>query len=171
MSIIDGAASGPLGGSALAGIRMVFTTPYFVPDEYTMLALSMAAHRGVEVHAVVSSRTDYRLVTAASRASFEPLMEYGVRIHMFSSGMVHAKTLTIDDHFAIIGSANIDSRSFVLNFELNTLMYGPEITNRLLEIQRCYIEQCEELNLQQWRKRPLARQYLDDAAALLSPLL
>lgn len=156
---------------AAARSRLVLTTPYFVPDEHTILALSMAAHRGVQVNVVVSDRTDYDLVTAAGRSHYEALMEYGVHIHLFPGGLLHAKTLTIDDHFAIIGSANIDSRSFILNFELNTLMYGPEITLRLLAIQEKYISECRELDLAQWRQRPLLRQFADSAAALLSPLL
>lgn len=159
--------------TAIASARntLVLTTPYFVPDEHTILALSMAAHRGVRVHVVVSKRTDYGIVTAAGRSCYAALLDYGVRIHQFTQGMLHAKTLTIDDNLAVIGSANIDSRSFILNFELNTLMYGREITQRLRAIQQCYMDQCHELEHDAWMKRPLWRQYVDDAAALLSPLL
>lgn len=156
---------------AAARHRLVLTTPYFVPDEYTILALSMAAHRGVQVHVIVSESSDYGIVTAAGRAQYQPLMEYGVRIHLFPHGLLHAKSLTIDEHFGIVGSANIDSRSFILNFELNTLMYGPEITNRLLALQEQYIQQCYEISLDEWVNRPLWRQFVDDAASLLSPLL
>ena len=151
--------------------KIIITTPYLVPDEPTMLALSMAADRGVEVRIAIPRRSDHPLVGAAGRAYYEQLMESGVNIHRCYTGLLHAKTLTVDDNFALLGSANLDIRSFYLNFEINVLLYGPQITGRLRFAQQDYLAQAELLNLESWRQRPAARQYMEAAAALLSPLL
>jgi len=151
--------------------KIIMTTPYLVPDEPTMLALTMAADRGVEVRLVIPAEGDHPLVAAAGRAYFEPLIEGGVSLHRYHGGMLHAKTITVDDAFGLLGSANLDIRSFHLNFEVNVLMYGPQITRHLRFAQQHYIDQSEAVDLSRWRQRPVLHQYADHAAALLSPLL
>lgn len=151
--------------------RIVISTPYLVPDEPTSLGLRMAAERGVQVDLVVPQRSDHPLVNAAGRAYFEPLLEAGVHIHLHQPGMLHAKTMTVDDSFALLGSSNLDIRSFYLNFELNVLLYGPQITRELRFAQTRYISESIEVDLHQWRRRPVLARYLTSAAALLSPLL
>jgi cardiolipin synthase len=151
--------------------KIIMTTPYLVPDEPTMVALSMAADRGVEVRIATPRRSDHPLVGAAGRAYYEQLMEVGVHIHRCYAGLLHAKTITVDDNFALLGSANLDIRSFYLNFEINVLLYGPQITGRLRFAQQDYLAQAEQLSLESWRQRPALRQYTEAAAALLSPLL
>ena len=147
------------------------TTPYFVPDEPTTLALSMAAERGVDVTIIVPKRNDHLLVGAAARAHFQPLLEAGVTIARHSPGLLHAKTITVDDAFSLMGSANLDIRSFHLNFELSALLYGPEVTGALRFIQQSYLADAEPIDLNEWRNRPQAIQLAEQAAALLSPLL
>ena len=151
--------------------KIIMTTPYLVLDEPTMVALSMAADRGVEVLIVIPRRSDHPLVGAAGRAYFEQLMEAGVQIHRCHTGLLHAKTITIDDALALLGSANLDIRSFYLNFEVNVLLYGPQIVGRLRFAQQNYLAQAEQLSLEAWRQRPAIHQYGESAAALLSPLL
>lgn len=151
--------------------RIIITTPYLVPDEPTMLALSMASDRGVEVDIVVPLRSDHPFVTIAGRSYFEPLIESGINIHQYRSGMLHTKTITVDDAFSLLGSANVDIRSFYLNFEINVLLYGPQITNLLRSVQQRYLSESQMIDLDQWRRRPLSRKYLESAAALFSPLL
>jgi cardiolipin synthase len=151
--------------------QIIMTTPYLVPDEPTMLALAMAADRGVDVRLVVPARSDHPLVAAAGRSYFQPLMESGVSIYRYRTGMLHAKTITVDHAFALLGSANLDIRSFYLNFEINLLLYGAQITNYLRFAQQRYINESEPVSLAEWRRRPMAKQCVENAAALLSPLL
>lgn len=151
--------------------RLVLTTPYFIPDEPMMLALSMAAGRGVKVHVVVSKRSDYAIVTAAGRSYFDKLIESGVTISRYPGALLHAKTMTVDECLAFIGSANMDIRSLVLNFELGLLLYGVEITARLYEIQAEFIGRAELLDPEWWRNRSVCKRYTDAASSLLSPLL
>ncbi len=92
-------------------------------------------------------------------------------IQLSLAGVLHSKTMTVDDDFSLIGSSNMDVRSFYLNFELNVLLYGPTITQQLQDLQSQYIADSVQLDPQVWRKRPLVRRYLGHAAALLSPLL
>jgi len=154
-----------------ANRQIMMTTPYLVPDEPTMLALAMAADRGAEVSIVVPARSDHPLVAAAGRSYFHALMEAGVNLYRYRSGMLHAKTVTVDNSFVLLGSANLDIRSFYLNFEINTLLYGPEITNHIRFAQRRYISESTSIDPHRWANRPIAKQYLENAASLLSPLL
>ncbi len=151
--------------------HIIMTTPYLVPDEPTMLALSMAADRGAQVDLIVPKKSDHPLVAAAGRSYYQSLLEAGVNIHTYAGGMLHAKTITVDDAFALLGSANLDIRSFYLNFEVNVLLYGPQITQHLRFAQQRYLSQCEPVVLSAWRKRPVFKQYAEGAAALFSPLL
>jgi cardiolipin synthase len=142
-----------------------------VPDEPTVLALSMAAERGAEVSIVIPARSDHRLVDAAGRSQFQRLLEAGVDIYLHHQGVLHAKTMTVDDSFALLGSSNLDVRSFYLNFEINVLLYGPQVTRELRFAQTGYLKDADKVTLEQWHRRPALQRYLDSAAALLSPLL
>ncbi len=151
--------------------KIIITSPYLVPDEPTLLALTMAVDRGVDVQIVMPYRSDHPLVDAAGRAYLTDLLDAGVTIHRYKPGMLHAKTITVDDAFAVIGSANMDIRSFELNFELNTLLYGDQVTSLMRFAQQTYINDSTLLKIEQWRQRSTLRKYVDEAAALLSPLL
>jgi cardiolipin synthase len=151
--------------------HIIMTTPYLVPDEPTMLALTMAADRGVQVDLVVPLKSDHRLVAAAGKYHYQTLLEAGVNIHTYKAGMLHAKTITVDDSFALLGSANLDIRSFYLNFEVNVLLYGQQITQHLRFAQQNYLNQCDAVSLSDWLKRPMAKQYFEGVASLFSPLL
>ncbi len=151
--------------------RLTLTTPYFVPDEATLTALMMAADRGVEVNLIVPQKPDHFFTAAAGRAHYQSLLASGVNIFLFQPSLLHAKTATVDDSFSLFGSANLDVRSFELNFELSTILYGQSVTQRLSEIQKVYLDQSTSLTLEEWSKRPLIKQYADRAISLLSPLL
>jgi cardiolipin synthase len=151
--------------------KVVITTPYFVPDEPTLVALLMAASRGVEVEIILPVRSDHWLVSSAGKFYYEPLLAAGVHIYQHHGGLLHSKTVTIDDAFALLGSTNMDVRSFYLNFELNVLMYGSQITRELRFAQSSYLAEATEIKLDVWRTRPLISRYAASAAALLSPLL
>ncbi|MGA2500045.1 MAG: phospholipase D-like domain-containing protein, partial [Tepidisphaeraceae bacterium] len=116
-------------------------------------------------------RPDHLFTAAAGRAHFSRLLEGGVAIHLYRPGLLHAKTTTIDDAFALFGSANLDVRSFNLNFELSVLLYGQEITQRLRVVQEGYLTDSRRLDAAEWAGRPVVKRYADRAISLLSPLL
>ncbi len=149
----------------------MLTTPYFVPDETTLVALMMAADRDVDVKLLLPFTPDHLFTAAAGRAHFGRLLEAGVGIHLYHPGLLHAKTVTVDDAFAIIGSANLDVRSFNLNFELSMLMYGAAVTEQLRQVQCKYLAECTPVDLKEWKSRSALRRYSDSAISLLSPLL
>ncbi len=156
---------------AAAQRHIIMTTPYLVPDEPTLLALAMAADRCVKVDLIVPKTSDHPIVAAAGRYYYQTLLEAGVHIHTYNAGMLHAKTITVDDSFSLLGSANLDIRSFYLNFEVNVLLYGQQITQHLRFAQQNYLNQCDPIILSAWRKRPLIKQYAEGVASLFSPLL
>lgn len=151
--------------------NIVITSPYFVPDEALLQALEVAVQRGVKVELIVPSRSDQMLPGAAARAYYGELLESGVDIFLHTNGLLHSKTMTIDDSVALIGSGNFDIRSFYLNFELNLLAYGAEVTAGLRYLQRAYMNDAKQLTPEAWSQRSGLRRLLDDSAKLLSPLL
>ncbi len=151
--------------------RLVMTTPYFVPSDAMLSALVAAARRGVEVRIVVPKRNDSILVAAAGRSFFVDLLDAGAHIHLYRPGLLHAKTLTVDDEIALIGSANLDIRSFRLNFEVTTIVYDKSFAQILRGLQDGYIVSADAIDPDDWRRRPLARVFLDNTAQLLSPIL
>jgi cardiolipin synthase len=151
--------------------RLILTTPYFVPDEPSLIALMMAADRGVHVTLILPAAPDHRFTAAAGRAHYSALMASGIEIFLYRPGLIHSKTTTVDDAFALFGSANFDVRSFNLNFELSVLAYGPEKTGQLRKVQQDYLADSDRLDAAQWARRPAYRQYADRAISLLSPLL
>lgn len=118
---------------AMAEERIWMTTPYFVPDEPLEKVLLSAALRGVEVRLLVPERADHMVTTYAGRSYYDTLLEAGARIYEYQKGFVHAKTLVIDCWLATVGSANMDMRSFLLNFELNAFVFDPEICSQLAD--------------------------------------
>lgn len=151
--------------------RVIITSPYLVPDAPFLQAMETAVLRGVRVDVIVPERCDQILVGAAARSYYESLLEAGVRLYLHGDGLLHAKTMSIDRSVALVGSGNFDIRSFYLNFELNMLAYGPEVTSALRAAQDEYIRQSRQLTLEEWRQRSLFRQLFENLAKLLSPLL
>jgi cardiolipin synthase len=119
--------------TAIAGAdeRVWISSPYVVPDEAMLAALRSAAHRGVDVRLLVPERGDSRLVAAAGRAYHAELLASGARIWLYGPAMLHAKTLIVDHELALIGSANLDNRSFRLNFEVAAAIYDGAVADFL----------------------------------------
>lgn len=151
--------------------ELVLTTPYFVPDAAMLAALRAAAMRGVRVTLVVPAVVDAPLVAAASRSHYVDLLEAGVKIVHYKGGLLHAKTLTVDRRVGLIGSANLDVRSFFLNFEITLLVYDDEFASMIRFMQMGYIEQGEEVDLAAWKRRAGWRVLVDNTVQLLGPLL
>ncbi|MBL1432882.1 MAG: cardiolipin synthase, partial [Gammaproteobacteria bacterium] len=151
--------------------RVIITTPYFVPDEVFLEALEIAALKGVKVELIVPLNSDQILVGNAARAYYERLLESGVDIYLFKSGLLHVKSMTIDDSLAFIGSSNFDIRSFSLNFEINVIFYGTEVAEKLRQLQQGLLENSQQLTLQQWQQRPRHQRIMQNVIKLLSPVL
>ncbi len=151
--------------------RVTLTTPYFIPDDSLLLALRLAALRGVRVEVVVPRKSDQWFVGLAAESFFSGLIEDGVRLFRFEGGLLHAKTLSVDDSFALVGSGNLDSRSFFLNFELSVILYGSEVTGRLRVEQETYIGESSLLTAEEWRRQPGWMHTVRSTAALAGPLL
>jgi len=151
--------------------HVIITTAYFVPDEPFMQALQVAVLRGVQVELIVPRRSDRWLVAAASRAYYEGLLDAGIKLHLYHTGLLHSKTMSIDNSVAFLGTSNFDIRSFALNFEVNLLLYDADVTERLRAEQRRYIENSVQLTSQQWKQRPAIQKVFENVAKLLSPLL
>jgi cardiolipin synthase A/B len=151
--------------------RVVITTPYFVPDEAFLQALQTAVLRGVEVHLVLSKQADQFFVSRAQRSFYEELLRAGVRIHLYTAWFLHAKHLSIDDEICIIGSSNMDIRSFALQAEISLILYDKPLTRRLMAEQERYFSESDELTLDECASRPLLEKWIQHLARLLGPLL
>ncbi|HEX4737056.1 MAG TPA: cardiolipin synthase [Allosphingosinicella sp.] len=151
--------------------RVVVTTPYFVPDQDVLGAMRTAVARGVEVVLIVSTIADQKLVSLAQRSYFGDLLRAGVSIWRYRDLLLHAKNVSIDGNLAILGSSNVDLRSFQLNDEVSLLPYDRESVGRLEAVQRGYIEDSDRLTLERWQARSRVQKLLEGVARLVSPLL
>jgi cardiolipin synthase len=151
--------------------RAVITTPYFIPDQALLQALTTAAMRGVDVRLVVPAQDDQVLVSNAQKSYYGDLLEAGVRICRYGKRFLHAKHATIDDEIAWIGSSNMDLRSFALNAEIVLLAYDRGVCARISEVQERYFADGEWLDAAAWRAQPLWRQVGWNLARLFAPLL
>jgi cardiolipin synthase A/B len=151
--------------------RVVLTTPYFIPDEPLLQALQTAVLRGVEVHLIVSEKGDQWIVALAQKSYYEELLEAGVRIHVYRKNFLHAKHLSIDDSVALIGTSNLDVRSFALNAEVMLMVYDSGVAARLAAEQERYFANSRLLTLTAWEQRSFGSKVAQNLARLLSPLL
>jgi cardiolipin synthase len=151
--------------------RVVITTPYFVPDEALLQAIQAAVLRGVEVHLVVSHKADQILVGLAQRSFYEELLESGVRIHEYQPGLLHAKHVSIDDAVALIGSSNLDIRSFSLNAEISLIVYDPQVVAELRREQEANMADSQPLTAPTWAERSRTAKILQNTARLVDSVL
>lgn len=151
--------------------EIAITTPYFAPGESVITALRAAARRGVAVTLILPLRCDSLLVHYASAAYFAELLAAGVRIERFEGGLLHTKSMVIDQSFAMFGTLNFDLRSFHLNFELSILIYSQPLAQGLLRLQAAYLRDCHRLDEIQWQDRPWWRRLAENSAQLALPLL
>ena len=154
-----------------AAERVVLVTPYFIPDDAMVGAMRTAVARGVRIDVVISAVVDQRLVSLAQRSYYEELLDCGVCIHAYRDYLLHAKNVSVDGCLAIIGSSNVDLRSFELNEEVSLLIYGGESVQALVQRQDSYIENSDAVDLAVWRQRFFGRKFAENLARLISPLL
>lgn len=147
--------------------RLIIVSPYFVPDDSMLYAITTAAERGVEVQLFACEVADQAVVYHAQRSYYEMLLRAGVRIFLYEKPIVlHAKHFTVDSDVAVIGSSNMDMRSFSLNFEASVMVRGRRFVDSLREIQDDYRSKSHELSLDDWLARPLRSRILDNVARL-----
>jgi cardiolipin synthase len=151
--------------------RVNVTTPYYVPDQQTQAALCAAALRRVAVTMIMPARNDNWIVGAASESHYEELLSCGVRLHAFRPGLLHSKVMTVDGRISLIGSTNMDRRSFNLNYENSLLIDSTEVTATLDAVQDGYIARASELTLAQVRRWSSLRRIRNNSVALAEPLL
>ncbi len=151
--------------------EILITTPYFIPDQSLMDALMVAALGGVSVQLLVPEKSDSRLVQLAACSYYADLLSAGVKIFFYQDGFVHAKTLVVDKKIAVIGTANMDLRSFDLNFEVNAIVYDDELAASLANVFNSDIKDAILLDRDAWSNRSTTRKFLEKTARLVSPLL
>lgn len=151
--------------------KISICSPYFVPDDSLLYAVTTAAQRGVDVELFVSEKGDQFLVHHAQQSYYEALLEAGVRIYLYKApSVLHAKHFTIDDEVAVLGSSNMDMRSFSLNLEVSVMLLGEDIVQRIRAVEDTYRDISHELLLDDWVKRPMLVKYVDNVARLTATL-
>jgi len=155
----------------LAKREILITTPYFIPGETIINALKVAALGGVSVKILAPGVSDSRLVNAAAWSYFDDLLRAGVEIYLYLKGFIHVKTMVVDNEISIVGTANMDYRSFDLNFEVNAVVYGAKLAEELRTTFFKDLAHAKQINPDVWRQRPKYKQLPEKVARLLSPLL
>lgn len=151
--------------------KVYITSPYFIPNESIKDALKSAALSGKDVRLILPGVSDSKLVNAAARSYFGELLYSGVRIYLYQKGFIHSKTMVIDNSLSIVGSANMDGRSFDLNFEINAVIYSEPFCKELTTSFENDLKDSIEVSLEDWIQRPWWKELFDAIARLFSPLL
>ena len=150
---------------------VVIVTPYFIPSDALIAALRTAAMRGVNVKLVVSKKSDSLLVKLAQRSYYTILLEAGVDICLYTDDFLHAKHMRIDNDLTVIGSSNMDQRSFELNAEISLVSYGEKAGAMLEGVEQDYFKNCISLDKERWKERPLPVKLAENMARMMSDLL
>ena len=150
---------------------LVITTPYYVPNESMQDALCAAARRGVTTTIVFPARNDSIQVAAASHSYYRELLEAGVKIHEYVGGLLHTKSMTIDGEMTLMGSANMDRRSFELNYENNILFYDPVLTDVMRRRQETYLASSQTVTVEMVEQWSMVRRLWNNSIAMLGPIL
>jgi len=151
--------------------ELVISTPYFVPNDSLLNALCTTAWRGVDTTIIFPARNDSWIVGAASRSYYADLLAAGVKVHEYQGGLLHTKSLTVDGELTLIGSANMDRRSFDLNYENNILFYDPALTGEVRRRQQDYLARSHRITEENVRAWSTPRRLWNNSIAMMGPLL
>ena len=151
--------------------EILIHTPYYMPPEPVMNALETAALSGVRVRVMIPERNDSKIVAAAGRSYIESLLRAGVEVYYYQHNFLHSKAIVIDGYLSIVGTANMDNRSYEQNFEIAAFVYGEKTAQRLVEGFETDMESSRQLNVNLWRHRKWYKRYAESLARLFSPLL
>ncbi len=151
--------------------RIYIQTPYFLPTESLLKALQSAALSKIDVRIMLPRKSDSVILRHASASYIQECLNAGIKIYFYEAGMLHSKTMIIDDEFSTIGSTNFDFRSFEHNFECNMLMYSSYSNTTLSNIFYSDLKNCSRISIIKWRKRPITNKIAESIFRLLSPIL
>ena len=155
----------------IAKEKLYITNPYFIPSEGILDALKQAAVSGVDVRLMIPEKSDSAIVGAASQFYFRELLHAGVRIFLYKKGFVHAKTVVADKNLSVVGTANMDIRSFDLNFEIMSVIYGEDFATELEKVFLDDLKECKELSYSEWLKIGTLKRLGHAFAKLISSFL
>ena len=156
---------------ASAARKVYIQSPYFVPDKSIYMALQTAALSGVDVRLMMTGLPDRRLPFWSAFTFYEKLLLAGVKIYQYKAGFLHAKTICVDEDICSVGTANMDIRSFHLNYESNTLIYDKSITDEIMQSFQRDLELCEEITLEYYDRLSVFEKFRNSFSRLFSPLL
>lgn len=154
-----------------ASKRVILCTPYFIPTDELSTALQLAVARGVHVELFLPARSDSYIVQHASMSFLKPLLQRGVQVYLYEKGFIHAKTFIVDDALAGVGTVNLDTRSFYINFESMAILYDPNLVEQMMIQTQIDKQGSRLLTLDAWMNRPSWKRGLDSLCRLLAPLL
>ncbi|MEI3604292.1 cardiolipin synthase [Pseudogracilibacillus sp. SE30717A] len=146
-------------------------TPYFIPDESLMDALRIAALSGVKIKIMIPNKPDHMFVYWATLSSIGELLNEGAEVYLYQNGFLHAKTIVVDGKLSSVGTANIDVRSFRLNFEVNAFLYDADIAKQLVEAFNQDILVSTQMTKSLYEKRSMGIKFKESVSRLLSPIL
>ncbi|NND51571.1 MAG: cardiolipin synthase [Flavobacteriaceae bacterium] len=147
------------------------TSPYFIPNDEILLALKVAARSNIEVKIIIPKDSDSWTAQYATNSYIEQLLEANVKIFRYTKGFIHSKTIVVDDVFCSVGTANMDYRSFNINFEVNALIYDQTSAQALKDIFMHDFKYCEEVNHEVWKNRSKSDKLKESFCRLWAPLL
>lgn len=151
--------------------KIWLATPYFIPPEGFVNALSLAAQQGVDVRIILPGKNDNRIVDLASKVYIQKLLNYGVKFYKHSPGFAHQKTMLVDDLAGVVGSTNLDSRSLFINFEIQTVTTDQAFINNLNKMFKKDFENASEILIKYFEKQKIGSELISRAANLFSPML
>jgi len=147
------------------------STPYFMPGPSMLMSLKTAAMGGIDVRILIPYKSDSFFSYWCTNSYVQELLEANIKVYMYTNGFNHSKIMMIDDDISTVGTANMDTRSFEQNFEINALLYNKKLTMNLAESFRLDISESLEINSDIWRQRPFLKKLLESIIRLFSPLL
>jgi cardiolipin synthase len=166
-SIMQGIAS-----AIMSATKYIFVhSPYYMPNEVISDCVAIAALSGIDVRLIIPVRSDSRLSDASTFSYLGKALEAGVRVFQYKKGFIHSKAIVIDDFISIVGSTNLDERSFAQNFEANAFIYDYETSGHLKNLFMDDLKGCEELTLEVWNNRKRRQKLKESFARLFSPLM
>ena len=158
-------------GITLAKKKVQICTPYFIPSDEFKTALMIAASTGIEVELIIPEKGDSIIVQQAALSFLKPLLKRGVKVYLYQKGFIHSKTITIDDQLAYIGTVNLDSRSFFINFEITSVIHDKNLLEKMAHYFEIDRNNSVLIALQDWENRPWYHRAFASICRLLAPIL
>ena len=160
-----------LTGIMLSQKEILITTPYFVPNISFLDSLKIAALSGKKIKLLVPKTYDSKIIELTTQSFFGALLDAGVEIFQYQKGFIHAKTIVYDREVSVIGTANLDNRSFDLNFEVNATVYDTDFSQKLAQEFEKDLQDSEKIDPKTWKNRPFHRKLLGKILNLFAPLM